>query len=399
MIRIKLVGLASLMALTAVLVGASASGAATNSSATKSPYDVGFVSSLSGAVAFLGLPQEAGFETYIDATNAAGGVDGHKVVAKVEDDQFSTGPGVIAVRGFVSDGVKAIVGPYSSDIIPVAYKVSEAAKIPMLSLTGVSSLVSPRAPYYYAGGELYSDAAAVQYKFMQGLEAKNHTTYTRFSDVVFDDVAFAAFDSDLRQQVPAHKNGKLGSVVYVPVGVSNVAAQVSSLMSQNPQVIFSGVNSPSLILLDRGLRAAGYKGVIIQSDGIDQPTVNELKDPNLYIQRAYVDPSDTSIPAVATMVAQAKKYGQTKNMTNENFTAGYVSGEIIVDAMKKVCATDCTAAQVNTALSDLTVKTAGLTGPAATSPGNGNNLFFRANQTYTYANGKVVPVGTWVSPG
>ena len=91
------------------LVTAFSSVVATGASASGSPITLAYITSLTGAAASEDAGTQTGFLARIDEQNAEGGVNGHKLVPLVIDDQ--TSPSVItsAVQDAISKGALGIV--------------------------------------------------------------------------------------------------------------------------------------------------------------------------------------------------------------------------------------------------------------------------------------------------
>ena len=90
---------AAFFCLTGVLVGISG-GAAT---AAKAPIVIGMVTDETGAEAGTFVDDVDGAQARIDAQNAVGGVDGHKLVLDVEDDQSTVAGNLTASQTLVED--------------------------------------------------------------------------------------------------------------------------------------------------------------------------------------------------------------------------------------------------------------------------------------------------------
>ncbi|WP_210394715.1 ABC transporter substrate-binding protein [Motiliproteus sediminis] len=87
------------------------------------PYKLGYIAGLSGRVADLGIAGRNGAMLAIEQRNAAGGVDGRKVVLEVRDDAQRAETAVQGATELVEAGVEAIIGPMTSvmamELVPV----------------------------------------------------------------------------------------------------------------------------------------------------------------------------------------------------------------------------------------------------------------------------------------
>jgi branched-chain amino acid transport system substrate-binding protein len=111
------------------LLTAASGVAATEASASGSPITLAYVSSLTGAGASQDGGSQSGFIARIDAQNAMGGVNGHKLVPLVIDDQ--TSPTVIAttLQDALSKGAFGIVS--QSPLFFLADKIPNQQGVPV----------------------------------------------------------------------------------------------------------------------------------------------------------------------------------------------------------------------------------------------------------------------------
>ena len=115
-----------------VLVGGLASSASASSSA--SPLTIAFITSETGAAASQDVGVAGVFQAALAAQNAKGGVNGHKLVPKVIDDQTSPTTVATGVQEAISDGAIGIVS--DSALISYGAKYAQQAGVPV---TGDSS--------------------------------------------------------------------------------------------------------------------------------------------------------------------------------------------------------------------------------------------------------------------
>jgi branched-chain amino acid transport system substrate-binding protein len=96
-----------------VALTVSLSGAACSSSGASDArsYTIGVLVSQTGSAAQLGVGELRGAQLAAESINAAGGVDGKKIVIKAADDQSKPDQAVEQARELVKDKAAAIVGP------------------------------------------------------------------------------------------------------------------------------------------------------------------------------------------------------------------------------------------------------------------------------------------------
>ncbi len=116
---------AVLLGLTTALSGATAGQA----SAAQAPITIAYITSLTGPGASEDAGTQSGFLARIDLQNAEGGVNGHKLVPLVIDDQTSPSEISTAVQDAISKGAFGIVS--QSPVFFIAAKYPQQAGIPV----------------------------------------------------------------------------------------------------------------------------------------------------------------------------------------------------------------------------------------------------------------------------
>lgn len=94
---------------------------------------IGAAAPLSGTNAALGEQLRRGVERAVEDINATGGVRGEKLVVQFADDGCDPRKAIDVATGFVSAGVKAVIGHYCSGASIPASKVYEKAGIVQIS--------------------------------------------------------------------------------------------------------------------------------------------------------------------------------------------------------------------------------------------------------------------------
>ena len=100
-----------------------------SSSGSGAPLKIALVASLTGADGALNADSPKGFTARVDAQNAAGGINGHKIDPIIIDDQTSPSQVVVAVQQAISDGVVGIVS--NTPLMFAAFKYAQQAGIPV----------------------------------------------------------------------------------------------------------------------------------------------------------------------------------------------------------------------------------------------------------------------------
>jgi len=110
------------------------SGGGSTSGGNGAPLKIALISSITGPDASSDALAASGFLARVDAQNAAGGVNGHKIDPIVIDDQTSPTQAVTAIKQAISDGVVGIVA--NSPLFFEGAKYAQQAGIPVTGNAG-----------------------------------------------------------------------------------------------------------------------------------------------------------------------------------------------------------------------------------------------------------------------
>ena len=109
MMYVKYPKRASLLAALAALPLVAGAALGTSAAASPAPLTIAYITDVTGQAAAENGTSPAAFEARIDLQNAEGGVNGHKLVPLVIDDQTSPTEVITAVQDAISKGVIGIV--------------------------------------------------------------------------------------------------------------------------------------------------------------------------------------------------------------------------------------------------------------------------------------------------
>lgn len=111
--------------------------------ATKDPYRIGAVLSLTGTYAGLGEPEKNTIEMEVARINAAGGVNGRPIEVVFEDDATDADTAVAATTRLIDkEGVLAIIGATGTGATMAMRQEIDRAGIPQLSPAGGTVITS-----------------------------------------------------------------------------------------------------------------------------------------------------------------------------------------------------------------------------------------------------------------
>jgi branched-chain amino acid transport system substrate-binding protein len=125
----------------------------------KAPVKIGIVYSSSGSQAHTGLQEANVIKMLVDEVNAAGGVNGHPVRAILENDDTQTEKSVNAAKKLVfSNKVHVLMGANTSSAIKaIQQQVTEAQKVPYISMVGSDPALTKLGQQWYFRNSLSAD--------------------------------------------------------------------------------------------------------------------------------------------------------------------------------------------------------------------------------------------------
>lgn len=113
------------------------------------PIKVGFIAGTSGRVADLGISGRDAVQMLVEAYNDNGGINGRRIELVIKDDQQNPEIAQRSVQELIDAGVAAIIGPMTSDMAVAILPQLKEAKIPVVSPTASSQLLSGFDDYFF----------------------------------------------------------------------------------------------------------------------------------------------------------------------------------------------------------------------------------------------------------
>lgn len=311
--------------------GANSKGGQANSNEIK----IGINYELSGGVASYGQSSVDGIMMAIDEINAAGGINGKKLVPVKYDNKSEPAEAITLANKLISqDDVVAILGPATSGSFKSEISVAEKKKVPVISgsATADDVTVDKNGKKNYAFRICYTDSfqgTAMANFASQNLSAKkavivkdsssdyakglaeNFTkTFTAAGGSIVGEEAYVAKDKDFNAILTKIK-GLDFDVVYLP-GYYEEAG-----------------------LIIKQARALGIDKPILGADGFDSPDLASLAGAGA-LTKVYFTNHYSSLdkdPAVVKFIDDyKKKYNKEPNAFN---ALGYDLAKFVADGLKR----------------------------------------------------------------
>lgn len=297
---------------------------------------VGEFASLTGKEATFGQSSHKGTMLAVEEINAAGGVNGRKLVHKFEDNQSKAGESATVVKKLIArDGAVAILGEVASGRSLEGADVCQANKVPMISPSSTNPSVTEKGDYIFRICFIDPFQGTVMARF-----ARNTLKATKVA--VLTDVAQAYSDGLARyfKEQFTKDGGTIVADQKFSSGDKDFKAQLTSVRGANPEAIFVPCYYTEAALITRQARDLGITIPIFGGDGWEAPELLQIGGKameNTYYSTHY-SPEATD-EAVVTFVKKFK--GRFGNETPDAMAAlGYDSVYFLADAIKRAGGTD-----------------------------------------------------------
>ncbi len=236
-----------------LLVGTTAATA----SASGAPITIAYITDITGAGGSENSTSPAGFEARVDLQNAEGGVDGHKIVPLVIDDQTSPTQIITAVQSALSKGAIGIVS--NSPVMFLAAKYPQQAGVPVTGTydDGPEWGTQPNTNMFA------SDNGSVDPKYP--VNTQLGLLYKKFGGTVLGAYGYGVSPSSSRAAIGTgqsfqHAGGKVGVLdTTVPFGGVDFTAAALTAKQNHVNAIAPEMDANSNYALATALSQAGVK--------------------------------------------------------------------------------------------------------------------------------------------
>ena len=289
---------------------------------------IGMANALSGPAAGLGTDLKAGAEAYLARVNAAGGVNGRKVVLVSKDDGYEPDKTAAATKALIEqDKVFALFGyvgtPTSNAAVPLASK----AGVPYLfPFTGAENLRNPVNKVVFNVRASYFDETELMVeRLTKDAGAKSIALFIQ--DDAFGEAGKAGVNRALHK-----RNMKVAAEARYKRNTLDVDEGLAQIKAANPDgVVFIGTYA-SLAAIIKKAKAQGIKSKFMTVSFIG--TAGFLKEAGADGDGVYITqvmPSPDSASPLVKQYLQDMKGGPV----NYGSLEGYVDAAVLVEALKK----------------------------------------------------------------
>jgi branched-chain amino acid transport system substrate-binding protein len=326
------------------------SGGGSNSSgSTGNEYVIGAELPLSGSVAVLGQDFTAGMNAYVDAINAAGGVNGHKIKVVELDDANTPTQGVEAVNRLLNQyKVTILAGGTNSDVAVAYAPLAAKAKTAALLNVPTRQLVEPPLnPYLFGvGGSVTEDEAPLDMIFAK--QVLGSVSKPKVAILYHVSASAQNWANEIKSAVTQLGWDIVTTQSYQP-GATDLSAQAAAIASAKPTIVLASPDAAIGLFL-KAVLSDGYSGPIVSTESGGIPSeLTSTKYPNFYVGSELAFTND-SAAGVKQYVARVNAvHGDLGGLTTP---WGYLQA-LVATAAFKACGWPCAPSKISSILANM----------------------------------------------
>jgi branched-chain amino acid transport system substrate-binding protein len=268
---------------------------------------IGAVSCISGPLSTFGVSSVRGARMAVEEINAKGGVLGQTIDLVVDDNSSKAGETARIARKFLSqDHVVAILGDLTSSATMEAAPLAQEAQVPLLTPSATAISVTKVGDYIFRSCFTDPFTGRIMARFaIDHLHAKRGVILTDVKQDYSMGVS-AEVTSSYRQQ-----GGEVLREFSFSSGDTDFRAQLSSLKSLQPDVVFVPAYYTEAALILREARQLGVKAPFVGGEGWDSPSLVSVagKSAEGSFYTDHFSPDDPDPTVQAFVRAYKTKYG------------------------------------------------------------------------------------------
>jgi branched-chain amino acid transport system substrate-binding protein len=296
---------------------------------------IGIVAPISGEAATFGESTANGAKLYFDQVNAAGGINGLKIVYYVEDDKGDPTEGASAYSKLIDQNkVSVIVGTVMSKVSLAGAPIAQNKGVPMVSPTSTNPAVTLVGDYIFRACFIDPFQGFVAAKFASGDLKKTAAAVLYDSGNDYTKGLAEVFRNEFTKM-----GGKITAFESYAAGTSDFNAQLVKIKATNPEVLFLPNYYNDAGLIAKQAREMGINAALVGGDGWDSPDLFKIGgaavEGGFFVNHFS---KDSQVPAAKKFVADYKaKFNKDPDALG---ALAYEAAMIVVDAIKRAKSTD-----------------------------------------------------------
>ena len=231
---------------------------------------IGVQAPITGEYANEGQSINNGVKLIVDQYNAKGGVLGKKIEVVTCDDQGTAQQAAICAKKLVNEGVKAVIGSYTSGATEAAQTTYFRAGVLQTSDGTSDSLTKHK--YWTFFRNSFPNSAEADFIAEYFVDGKKYKKIVVLSD-------YSSYSTDLAAATMNALKAKNANVIYegkIKAGTQNFTATLTKIKSMEPDVIFFGGYYTDGGLLRAQQEQLGIKADFVGGGSNDNPDFMKL---------------------------------------------------------------------------------------------------------------------------
>ncbi|MBO1074644.1 ABC transporter substrate-binding protein [Roseomonas marmotae] len=298
---------------------------------------VGFSYVGTGPLQSLLITNKVPVEMALADINGAGGVNGKKLRVSIFDTAGDPRQAQVAARRFAEDeGALCILGPASSGECRVAFPAGERLGIVQCSHSATAPGITDKMSFAFRNT---SDELTQFRRLLKVMKAKGMPVASASILYATDEFISKTLGETIYPQAFKDAGIPVARAVGFPMQAFDVSAQVAEIVRNPTDIVALGGTIEPAVKVLKELRRQGYKGRMIGSGVMSDPTLPEKVgadgEGTLYPSFFYSGLNDRTKAFTERFAAGAKQAGYTRTSPHHTDAAAYDILQIYAEAMRR----------------------------------------------------------------
>lgn len=318
-------------AFAALLLVLTSSLASAENGVTDREIVIGQFAAISGPAAQLGLRMQLGLQTYFNAVNAQGGVNGRSIKLVTRDDGYEPEKAAAAAKALIrEDKVFALAGSVGTPTGLAALPILSEEEVPLVGMfTGAQALREPFNRYVFHVRASYFDETERIVQHLTTLGIKKIAVF-------YQNDAYGKAGLEGVTRALSKRQLKPVSTATVERNTVEVAASMETLVKSEPEAIVQIGAYKACAALIKQARAKGYGGQFFNVSFVgSRALADELGDAGqgVVISQVVPFPFAQGIPIVREYQLRMTEAGQ-KDFDFSSLE-GYLTARVLVEGLRR----------------------------------------------------------------
>ncbi len=233
---------------------------------------VGGIFSITGPASYLGEPERNTLQMLVDQVNAKGGIKGKPVKVVIYDDEADVTKARLHAEKLVTkDKAVTIIGPSLTHCSMAVLKLTQKAKMPLISCAAGVSITSPAKERFWTFKTAQTDQMAVAriFKYLQ------EQGITKVAILTVSTGFGISGKKQLKTQAPKFDIEIVGNEVFGEKD-TDMTPQLTKIRGTDAQAVICWGTGPAPALVAKNMKQLGFKIPLVQSHGAASKKFIEL---------------------------------------------------------------------------------------------------------------------------